>query len=546
MILDEMATQLEAGHPPGYVQSEATTPLWRRWALAGSTIVRVDTRLLPWALVPTLTFVALMWVTVVWLALDRAPLFYDPVDHISLSVGFVNDPIEYLTREQQWWPPLVHVLLGATLLLSGYQLDTTVAIVNLAFFAVLIAATFAIGTELWSPRVGATAAALLALYPATFVHLRFPMLALPLTAMVAISLFALIKSRSFQDRRWSVAFGVLAGLGALTKQTYVFALTLPVLYAVFTAPRSKWTLANLALAGLPAALIALPWYAPRLGWFLGPWSDDQALAAKTEGDPGTLSPSGLLYYLIGTWHQTSLVFALLWVLTLPLFLRSERRTLIIIWWAGIVGIATLLVNKDLRYLMSALPAIALMTAAGLWRLPRSGAVLAAVAAFGVLQLWAVSFGVGWLPEGAGVWNRVELGERLQPFTQNYMLVSADRSQPDPSGWGAGDSLGDLQGYVGVVGDKIIYDAARLPHLLRAQKVGHTSTAVVQASCEDPSELRYFDLVVVQVGGQGSPVESGEYDRCVEGMQEISRIPISTHNLLKGISYLAVFRPVAVQ
>lgn len=546
MILDEMSTQLKAGHPPGCAQSEAATPLWRRWRPAEATIVRVNTQLLPWALVPTLTFVGVTWVTVMWLALDRALLFYDPVDHISSAVSFVNHPIEYLTREQQWYPPVVHVLLGATLVLTQYDLDSTIAIVNIAFFALLLAATFAIGAELWSRRVGAIAALLLSFYPATFVHLRVPMLDVPLTAMVAVSLFALIKTRSFQDRRWSIAFGVLAGLGALTKQSYVFAVALPVLYAVFTAPRHKQMLANLALAGLPVVLIALPWYAPRLGWFLGPWAEQQSALADERGDIGTFTPFGLIYYLVGTWHQTSFALALLWVLTLPLFLRNGRTALVIFWWAGTVALSSFLDLKDSRFLLPALPAIALMTAAGLCRLPRSGAVLVAVAAFGALQLWAVSFGVGWLPEGAGVWNGVRPNERLQPFTQNYMLVSADRSQPDPSGWGVRDSLEDLQGYVGVVGHKIIYDATRLPHLLQAQKAGYASTSVVQASCKDPLRLEFFDLVVVQVGGPGSPVESGEYGRCVDGMREVGRIPMSTRDLLKDVSYLALFRPPPAQ
>lgn len=546
MIHYAMATQLGPGRSISLVHGVLRTPHWPRWLSADTTIDRADTQPLPWALLPAVTFVGITWVTIIWLALDRAPLFYDPVDHVSAALGFLNDPIGYLTREQQWYPPAVHVLLGIALALTGYELDAAIAIVNVAFFAVLVAATFAIGAELWSRRVGAIAALLVSLYPATFVHLRFPMVDLPLTAMVAASLFALVKSRSFQERRWSAAFGILAGLGCLTKQSYVFAVALPVLYVIFTAPRHKCTLINLAIAALPALLIALPWYLPRLHWFLGYWAQDHSRAAQTEGDPKTFTPLGLLYYLIGTWHQTSLFFALLWLLTLPFFLRSERRTLVIIWWAGTVGLMSLLVNKDGRFLMPALPAIALMTAAGLCRLPRSSAAVGAVAAFGVVQLWAVSFGVGWLPEGAPVSNGVYPDERLQPFTQNYLLVGADTSQPDPSGWGIADGLAGLRGYVGVVGDKILYDAARLPHLLQTERQGHSSTFVGRASCEDPAQLALFDLVVVQVGGPGSPAGSGGYDDCTRGMEEIGRIPVFTHDLLKGVSYLAVFRPLAGQ
>jgi hypothetical protein len=546
MIHYAMAAQLGRGHSISLVHGVLRTPRWPRRLLSDATIDRIDMQALPWALLPAVTFVVITWVTVIWLALDRAPLFYDPVDHVSSALDFLNHPVEYLTREHQWYPPAVHVLLGAALALTRYDLDAAIAIVNVAFFAVLVAATLAIGAELWSRRVGAIAAVLVSFYPATFVHLRFPMLDLPLTAMVTVSLLALIKSRSFQDRRWSAAFGILAGLGCLTKQSYVFVAALPVLYVLFTAPRCKRTLVNLAIAGLPALLIALPWYLPRLHWFLGPWAEEQRAFARSRGDVGTFTPFGLIYYLVGTWHQTSLALALLWILTLPLFLQSERRALIVSWWAGTVALITLLDLKDSRFLMPALPAIALMTARGLCRLRYSSAVIAAVAAFGVVQLWAASFGVGWLPEGAPVSNGVYPGERLQPFTQNYLLVSADTSQPDSSGWGIADGLANLRGYVGVAGDKILYDAARLPHLLQTQKAGHSSTSVALASCEDLSQLALFDLVVVQVGGPGSPVGSGEYDDCIRGMEEVGRIPVSTRNLLKGVSYLGVFRPLAGQ
>lgn len=545
-----MATRLDPAHPPHVLHSIQATAVWRRWSLPASAILGVDKQLLPWAILPVLTFVGFTWVTVIWLALDRAPLFYDPVAHVSWAQSFLDDPIKYLTVEASKWPPMVHMVLGSGLLLTAYNLDVTIAVVNLSFFAILLTSTFAIGAELWSRRVGATAAVLLALYPATFVHLRFPMLDLPLTAMVAASLFALIKTRSFQDRRWSVAFGVLVGLVALTKQSFAFPLALPVLYAIVTAPRRKETVVNVGLVALPAAVIAAPWYAPRLDWFLGPlapWGEVQIAVANSQGHPETFTPFGLLYYLVGTWHQTSLVFALLWVLMLPLFLRSERKELAILWWAGTIGLAYLLLAKDSRYLMPALPAIALMTASGLCRMRWSNMVWLAVIAFGVLQAYAVSFGVGWLPEGKPITNIVRPDEPLQFFSQNYLLVFADTSQPDPSGWGLADSpLAGLGGDVGVMGDKIVYDATRHFHLLKTQRKGDPSTSVGWASCRDPSRLARFQVLVVQVGGPGSPVGTDEYDQCIRGMQELARIPMYTRNLsesrLKGVSYLALYLP----
>src|SRR3972149_5503627 len=155
IIHTKMATQIDVGRPLDVGRVRLALRPWRRWLLVRSADLRLDTDLLVWALVPALTFVVMAWVTVIWLALDRAPLFYDPVDHVSLAIDFVNSPVEYLSREHMWYPPFVHVLLGSALAATGYDLDSAIAMVNLAFFAVLLAATFAIGAELWSPRVGA-------------------------------------------------------------------------------------------------------------------------------------------------------------------------------------------------------------------------------------------------------------------------------------------------------------------------------------------------------------------------------------------------------
>src|SRR3972149_10913013 len=138
-----MATQIDVGRPLDVGRGWLAVPLWRRWGLFRSADLRLDTDLLLWALIPALTFVAVAWVTVIWLALDRAPLFYDPVDHVSLAIDFVNNPVEYLSREHMWYPPFVHVLLSGALVGTGYNLDSAIAMVNLAFFAVLLAATFA-------------------------------------------------------------------------------------------------------------------------------------------------------------------------------------------------------------------------------------------------------------------------------------------------------------------------------------------------------------------------------------------------------------------
>jgi len=49
---------------------------------------------------------------------------------------------------------------------------------------------------------------------------KWYMLDPPLTAMAALALYLLIRSESFSDRRFSLLFGLVCGVGTLTKERW--------------------------------------------------------------------------------------------------------------------------------------------------------------------------------------------------------------------------------------------------------------------------------------------------------------------------------------
>ena len=494
-----------------------------------------------WFLAPAGAFIALALVCVTWLALDDAPLVFDPSAHLFGALLFDSAPGAYLSEERPYYPPLVHILMATALSFSGYNIDVSVGVLSLLFLAIALASTFAIGRLVWSPRVGAFAAIILALYPATYIHGRSLMLDLPLMAMTACAVWMLLLTQRFSSPGWSLAFGLACAAGLVTKQMFAAVIILPALYELFRRPWRAPSVLSLVLALAPIFTVVAWWYVPRLDWFFGDYREIQEAYARGRGDPDTLSWHGLTYYLVGTWHQATLPFAILWVVMLVPFMRSAPRGLVLSWWLGVVLSSTALVLKDSRFLMPALPAIALMTAVGLDRVRNGTLILCAAVAFGAVQLYAASFGSTLLPEGDVVFNRVESNERAQVFAQHWRLTGADSSVADESGWGgAAQALRDLEpGRIAVVADRVIFVAVRDPKLATNERYDRP-VAVEALTCADSARFTQFDLVVVQVGGEGGvPLQS--LTTCTAGLAEDHRIPVELPRLLPGASQLIVYR-----
>jgi len=83
--------------------------------------------------------------------------------------------------------------------------------------AVTVAATFSIGKSVGSTRLGILSALLVASSPALIDYSRDYTFAAPVTAITAIALLALIRSRRLRIRGWAYVFGVFLGLMPLAR-----------------------------------------------------------------------------------------------------------------------------------------------------------------------------------------------------------------------------------------------------------------------------------------------------------------------------------------
>ena len=136
-----------------------------------------------------------------------------------------------------------------------------------AFLVLGTLAVFGLGRRLLDADAGLLAAFLFATAPfVVFMLLNFQ-LDLPLAAMVALALYALVRTEDLSVRRWALGLGLVLGLGMLTKPPFAAYLSGPLLWVAWRglrAPDRRARLLRLLAAVGVAAAIALPWYGPRL------------------------------------------------------------------------------------------------------------------------------------------------------------------------------------------------------------------------------------------------------------------------------------------
>ena len=345
---------------------------------------------------------ALLYLTaanIVWIVRDTRPPFWDmaghelgalriynAVENSGLS-GLSEIPRQHLTGS---YPPFYHLVVAGTWAIFGKSVDVA-QLANLPALAVLMFATYGIGTTVLSPRLAALAAVITAFYPYLLWISRETIIDYWLTAIVAASMWALIKTKEFSDLRWSMVFGLFAGIGMLTKWTFPFFLIMP---AIWYARRNG---KNAAAAAAIAAALAAFWYVPSASR-LAEFAKLNTAGGVFEGDPDKLTLAALIFYVRALEGYQ---------LFLPLFVAfiagaftlrkhyNEKWLPILLWlvggWFGLL----LFQNKDPRYSAPLLAAVAVITASAF----RNAKVLTGVLlAFLIFQHYLVSFGIRSLPE----------------------------------------------------------------------------------------------------------------------------------------------------
>jgi 4-amino-4-deoxy-L-arabinose transferase-like glycosyltransferase len=365
-------------------------------------------------------FLYLAAANLIWIARDTRPPFWDMAYHQTAALriydAFSNlglRAIAIIPLLTGFYPPLYHTVVATFYAVFGKTIDAA-QWANLPAMALLIATTYGIGRSLLKPLPAAAAALLVGFYPYLVWLSRETLVDYWLTSMVAVAIWMLIRTNEFSDRRASAGFGVICGLGMLTKWTFPLFVALPALWL------ARKNLRNAGIAAAIAAVIAAYWYLPA-GRSLQQLANINNAGAISEGDPGRVSFQALVFYLRALeGYQLFLPLFVVFIAGALLVARKFDRAWlpVMLWLAGGWLGLMLFQNKDPRYSAPLLPAVALISAQ---MFQRKEVLIALLVPFLLFQHYLVSFGVRQLPATVVLAKGVEgpLSWHWNLYTQNY-------------------------------------------------------------------------------------------------------------------------------
>jgi hypothetical protein len=193
----------------------------------------------------------------------------------DLSTGHPRLAWNRFHRQDEFAPllPLTAVPLFAVF---GHDL-TNAFLAETPYLILLAIAAYGIARRLSSRTVGLVVAATVLTAPGVTDFARTFQFALPSTALLTAATGALLASDGLLRRDWSIAWGALAGLAALSRTMMLAFLPGQALAAAwvigFRPERRNERAANLGLGAAAALIVMLPWYAfswrPVLGYLTG-------------------------------------------------------------------------------------------------------------------------------------------------------------------------------------------------------------------------------------------------------------------------------------
>jgi 4-amino-4-deoxy-L-arabinose transferase-like glycosyltransferase len=364
----------------------------------------------------------------IWIRRSADYLTYDSHRHFLASLRIYEilnnmslNAVPISIDTMQLHPSLAMAFTAILYFLVGISQSSAV-IINGAFFSgILIFSTYKIGFEISNKKTGILAAFIIIMYPVVFNQLKVYMLDMPLTAMVTLTIYFLFRCESFRSMKYSVLFGISFGLGMMTKDSFFIFLLGPLSYVLIEkillqSPRKechsfKKRVFYIILSLTFIALISGFYYLRNSSTVF-----EKAYSWHVTTWPVTVAESGMfIYYLRAMlWYlwglinwQITFFFFLAFIIGAVLFACSKFKdkdifiTWILVSWMLVAYFrAALEFNMEVtgvRYTMPILPAIALITAFGIMRIPYKKirfCCVCAIIIFGILQLFLISYPVG--------------------------------------------------------------------------------------------------------------------------------------------------------
>jgi 4-amino-4-deoxy-L-arabinose transferase-like glycosyltransferase len=349
-----------------------------------------------------------------WLALDRSIPSWDPTNHLTGSLNYLNALQHANLFSGEWWqrlwmlsskyPPLFFIATAPFQQVFGKGPEQAL-LVNLLFSAILLASVYRLGKHLFNQQVGIWAALLCVLLPRLYTVRIHYMHDYPLTALVAASFLYLTLWRDaktkLQGWRWALGFGVCFGLALMVKQTVLFFIAVPLLWLLITQLRKRaWGRIAQLISGLfVSSLIFGPWYRTNWIYLFSSYQNAIVVPGTEEGDPPLNTIAAWTYYWNDLPRAVSWPLLLVpivglllyWILSLPPFrnraLQNKEtweqfkrqypsfNTASALRWLALFLVVSYFIcsanfNKDTRYVMPYMPILSVILAYGMTVWPK--------------------------------------------------------------------------------------------------------------------------------------------------------------------------------
>jgi hypothetical protein len=298
--------------------------------------------------------------------LDQSPPLWDMAGHSQraalyaqfLSQGKIIDIFNYDTI----YPPLPYLITAILFLIFSWQAD--VPQYSLLIWTVLFAgALYSLSKSLYQDKIIALLSVIFALLFPLLAHFtRIYDLDFPLVAVITACLAALLKTKNFTDRKWSIMFGLLVGLALLTKWTAIIFLIAPIIYLL---PKARWK--NIMLIALIIIIIAGPWYLIH-GQKILSSSEDTRNNIFSVPYENLFSFGNIFYYVNKTADGIGWPISL-FVLAGVIYAVYKKNIFLLLWiFIPYLIMTFIFYSKESRYFLSVFPALAILTISFLYQI----------------------------------------------------------------------------------------------------------------------------------------------------------------------------------
>jgi len=244
----------------------------------GTERLRADIRLPRWtaeawgAIALTAVFLA---VSCWWLAVDRHVPIFDSGLHLEHAID-VNRDIgagalwKALTLSKPY-PPFAYLIGALGIAIGGVGVVPPILAENFVFVPLLALGCYRVGRLAFGSRAGLLAVLFALGSPMITAQFHVFMIDAPETAMVAVSLWAILASQRFSHIGRSALAGLIVGLGMLTKEPLVLFVCGPVAVSAIRGGRGAWR-------GLVTFLVIA--FAVAGWWYIAQYSTVRSLGSE--------------------------------------------------------------------------------------------------------------------------------------------------------------------------------------------------------------------------------------------------------------------------